>query len=98
MRFARKSDPITSHEAAESVDEFRATETQQAILKLLVRPMTDQDLVFEYQRLFFAGKAPRASESGVRSRRAELFQRELVVPVGFEVLESGRKAIVWATA
>jgi hypothetical protein len=45
--FARKSDPITSHEAANSVDEFKATETQTAILKLLRHSMTDQDLVFE---------------------------------------------------
>ena len=98
MRFARKADPITSHEAADSVDEFKATETQQAILKLLKRPMTDQDLVFDYQVMFLNGLAPRASESGIRSRRAELAALELVVPVGFKVLESGRRAIVWETA
>lgn len=96
--FARKSDPVTSHEAAESVDEFKATETQAAILKLLKHPMPDQDLVFEYQRLVIQGLAPRASESGIRSRRAELAAHQLVVPVGFRLLETGRRAIVWETA
>jgi hypothetical protein len=96
--FARKSDPITSHEAANSVDEFKATETQTAILKLLRHSMTDQDLVFEYEVAVVHGKAPRASESGIRSRRAELAERKLVVPVGYKKLESGRRAIVWETA
>jgi len=98
VRFARSTDPITSHEAADSVDEFKATETQQAILKLLKRPMVDQDLVFEYQVTFLNGLAPRASESGIRSRRAELVDRKLVVPVGYKKLESGRRAIVWEAA
>jgi hypothetical protein len=98
VRFARNTDPITSHEAADSVDEFKATETQEAILKLLKRPMVDQDLVFEYQVTFLNGLAPRASESGIRSRRAELSALGLVVPVGYEVLESGRRAIKWETA
>jgi len=96
--FARKSDPITSHEAANSVDEFKATETQTAILNLLKHSMTDQDLVFAYQVAVIRDEAPRASESGIRSRRAELVDRKLVVPVGYKKLESGRRAIVWEAA
>lgn len=98
MRFARRSDPITSHEAAASVDEFKATQTQKAILAILRVPMTDQDLVFTYGVASVNGRAPRASESGIRSRRAELADRGLVVPVGYQTLPSGRKAIVWETA
>lgn len=96
--FARKSDPVTSHEAANSVDEFKATQTQEAILKLLKQAMTDQDLVFDYHVAVIRGDAPKASESGIRSRRAELAERKLVVPVGYKKLESGRRAIVWEAA
>jgi hypothetical protein len=43
--------------------------------------------------------APRASESGIRSRRAELVDRGLVVDTGRRIrLESGRYAIVWGRA
>lgn len=98
MRFARRTDPKTSHDAAASVDEIKATDTQRAILAILKVPMTDVDLVFTYGVAFINGRAPRASESGIRSRRAELADRGLVVPVGYETLASGRKAIVWTTA
>jgi hypothetical protein len=94
MAAARGSDPQTSHEAAESVQ--HVTATQQAILKLLNRPMTDEQLVKAYEVAQIVGDAPRASASGVRSRRAELYQRRLVAPVGFAKTASGRKALVWS--
>lgn len=94
MARARVSDPVTSHEAAESVD--RITETQEYVLKALRRPRVDVELVEAYNRF---KRAPRASESGIRSRRAELVDRGLVVDTGRRVrLESGRFAIVWGRA
>lgn len=91
MAKARATDPQTSHDAAESVD--RVTETQEYILRALRRPRADVELVEAYRNF---KRAPRASESGIRSRRAELVDRGLVVDTGRRVrLDSGRYAIVW---
>jgi hypothetical protein len=92
MPKARRTDPQTSHDAAESVE--RVTDTQSYILQALRRPRTDIQLVEAYGKI---GKAPRASESGIRTRRAELVRKGLVVDSGIkQVLPSGRFAIVWA--
>jgi hypothetical protein len=91
---ARKSDPQTSHDAAESVKDI--TSTQSFILKALRKPMTDVALVAAYGAY---KTAPRASESGIRSRRAELVALGKVVDTGRRVkLASGRHAIVWQVA
>jgi hypothetical protein len=91
---ARRTDPITSHEAAESVDNITAT--QSYVLRCLKRPRVDVELVNAYRAY---KTAPRASESGIRSRRAELVDRGLVVDTGRRVrLDSGRYAIVWGLA
>jgi hypothetical protein len=88
---ARKTDPSTSHDAAASVDNI--TKTQEYVLKALRRPRADVELVEAYRAF---KTAPRASESGIRSRRAELVDRGLVVDTGRRVrLDSGRFAIVW---
>jgi hypothetical protein len=94
MARARNTDPATSHEAAEAVD--NVTKTQEFILRCLRRPRPDVELVAAYRNM---KTAPRASESGIRSRRAELVDRGLVVDTGRRVrLESGRYAIVWGHA
>jgi len=94
MPFARKTDPTTSHEAAAQVDNLTAT--KQAILKALNHPRTDVDLISAYKNL---SGAPVASESGIRSRRAELVTAGLVLDTGLRAkLPSGRNAIVWARA
>lgn len=94
MAFARKTDPTTSFEAAGSV--INQTTTQTYILMALVKPMTDQALVKAFRAL---KGAPEASESGIRSRRAELVDLGLVVDTGKRVkLASGRHAIVWQVA
>ena len=98
MARARTTDPVTSHEAAESVK--NVTPTQILILSLLEIPQTDEELVTNYNNLRKAHPdiVPRASASGIRSRRAELFQMERVVPVGYAMTESNRRAIVWERA
>jgi hypothetical protein len=98
MARARTTDPVTSHEAAESVK--NVTPTQLIILSLLEVPQTDEELVVNYNNLRKQHPTivPRASDSGIRSRRAELFQAEKVVPVGYSMTESGRRAIVWERA
>ena len=93
MPAARITDPATSHEAAESVK--NVTATQAAILKLLTAaPMSDEDLIWYYQQGW--NNFPRASESGIRSRRAELVKQGLVKDSGDRRrLQSGRNAIIW---
>ena len=93
---ARRTDPETSHAAAASltVDGLRAS--QAAVLKFLQEggPMTDAALVEDYPQ--HAEDMPRQSQSGLRSRRAELTAGGLVEDTGRRVrLESGRQAIVW---
>lgn len=91
MPSTRKTDPETSVEAGESVR--NVTETQDYILRVLRRPRADFQLVEAYRAY---KRAPRASESGIRSRRAELVERGLVVDSGARVImPSGRRAIVW---
>lgn len=91
MTNARRTDPQTSHDAARSVE--NVTETQAFIMKALTRPATDVELVDRYRNM---KRAPRASESGIRSRRAELVDKGLIIDSGLRVvLPSGRRAIVW---
>lgn len=88
---ARSTDPLTSHLAADSVD--NVTQTQAFILRCLKRPRNDVELINAYSAY---KTAPRASESGIRSRRAELVDRGLVIDTGRRVkLASGRYSIVW---
>jgi hypothetical protein len=94
MPRARKTDPSTSHEAAASVKDL--TETKKVILRLLKKgKKTDVDLV----EAFYRTSTLYASESGIRSRRAELVEAGLVEDSGLRVrLRSGRNAILWKVA
>lgn len=102
MPHARLTDPSTSHAAAASVT--KVTFTQRLIYaNLMLRSMTDQQLVekLHAQRghTFDGEQVPFISESGIRSRRAELVDSGLVKDSGLRVvLASGRKAIVWQVA
>jgi len=95
MPWARNTDPQTSHDAADSVRE--TTATQNGILRVLAhKPQTDVQIIEAYRKIYFL---PKASESGIRSRRAELVERGLVKDSGLrEKMPSGRFAIVWRTA
>jgi len=97
MAHARMTDPSTSHLAAASVK--NETLTKKVILGFLSNPMTDEELV-EYYNLARVriDSIPRASDSGIRSRRAELTRDFKVFAVGYKKTKSGRKAIVWEAA
>ena len=88
---ARRGDPGTSWEAADSVRRIR--ETQQQVLDLLRRhgPLTDEQLG-AYANL--AGM--KQSPSGLRTRRRELVDMKLVEDTGQKRLtQAGRRTIVW---
>jgi len=95
MAHARMTDPSTSHLAAASVK--NETLTKRVILNILNdQGMTDEELVQMYN--FMSSRIdtiPRASDSGIRSRRAELTRDFKVFAVGYKKTKSGRKAIVW---
>jgi hypothetical protein len=92
---ARRSDPRTSHDAAESFSREAVRVTQQKILELLADgPMSDTEIADRYAQHH---TWPRQSPSGLRTRRAELVHDGRVRDTGDRVvLPSGRKSIVWA--
>ena len=98
MAHARMTDPSTSHLAAASVK--NETLTKRIILNILNdRAMTDEELVEAYRFMaLHIDTVPRASDSGIRSRRAELTKDFKVFAVGYKKTKSGRKAIVWEGA
>lgn len=99
MPMARISDPETSHEAAESVRYISIT--QHNILSLFHKfgKLSDEQLQKHYGELVARGNARQVSESGIRSRRAELVRLGKLEDSGLRTqLASGRKAILWAVA
>lgn len=97
--YARNTDPQTSHDAANSVSEFTTTKSGQVILFLLgMQGMTDVELVDAYHALHRENPefAPRASDSGIRTRRCQLFRQGFLKDSGDRQLTpSGRQAVVW---
>lgn len=92
MSRARATDPQTSHDAGDAVKDM--TETQAYIIRVLEKkPRNDSQLIAAYRNF---KRAPMASDSGIRSRRAELVKSGLVSDTGARVvLASGRRSIVW---
>jgi len=91
--YARRTDPETSHEAAASVENLRAS--QHAVWALLreIGPSTDEELAEAVRQ------SPRflISPSGLRTRRHELVDAGLVHDTGQrKILATGRRAVVWA--
>jgi hypothetical protein len=96
---ARTTDPETSHEAAESLGDLPTAQAH--VLWVLARygPMTDAELIGAYRPCARAGVVGYQSDSGIRTRRAELVKRGDVIDTGKrQMLPSGRRAIVWKLA
>ena len=88
---ARKSDPETSHEAAESVE---VVKNQLYVLAAFsqICPCTDKTLVATYQRL----SEHTQSDSGIRTRRKELVRKGIVRWTGDWVRgDTNRRERVW---
>jgi hypothetical protein len=96
---ARATDPSTSHAAAASAAHGQST-AQAGILHVLRTngPLTDTALVDVYQRYARAGIVRPQSDSGIRSRRAELVASGQVLAAGRVRLPSGRLALRWECA
>jgi hypothetical protein len=90
-------DPQTSFDAARAQTNEKFTVTQRAILNTVklagARGLTDEELLDALHRTF---PARHDSPSSVRSRRAELTRRGLVVDSGKRrPTQYGQSAVVW---
>lgn len=92
--------PATSFEAADSV--IRPNEKQNAVLEAfksnMPDPMHDEELIHHYHflRSEFSDRFPQQSDSGIRSRRAELVSKGLLVNSGSRAkTRAGRSTIIW---
>lgn len=96
---ARRSDPVTSHEAAASIPSEKIRISQDAILTVFRRvgPMYDEELQSHYLRLQGIAGLPAQSESGIRTRRKELVDKGRLRDSGRKVTPPGknRRSIVW---
>jgi hypothetical protein len=92
-RKARKTDPITSHLAAESVTEETLTRIENLVSQIFRTGLhlTDEELVNVYTKNGYPG-TPQA----VRTARNELANLEKLEIVGIGKTSHGRKARVWA--
>ena len=96
----RRTDPETSVEAAQSVQD-KIRESQAAVLLVLStyypEGCTDTELIIMYRmQSMRLALLPRQSESGIRTRRKELVERGLVEDTGKrDILASGRRSIIW---
>ena len=94
MARARDTDPFTSHLAASTI--MDATTLQIRIIQCFnaSQGMTDEELITTYNRMW--GNSFPATESSIRSRRAELRDRGAIVDTGRTRLnKNGNKSIVW---
>ena len=97
---ARNTDPETSREAAESITGMNAR--QCAVLAVFKHPepslyASDERLIEAYRKAW--GDNYHQSDSGIRSRRAELVRKGLIADSGQRVkTASGRNSIVWRLA
>lgn len=88
---ARTGDPYTSHLAAEAAAEGVTGKRLEVLLAYLTMgPMTDEQL---WERLQATGHYH--SQSGPRSRRAELVERNYVEKVGEVYNQAGNRVFVW---
>jgi hypothetical protein len=89
---ARRTDPATSHAAARRLGDLR--ETQLLVLELFaeVGPMHDELMIAMYRHR----PRPLQSDSGLRTRRRELYDQQLLRANGeTATTECGRASAVW---
>jgi len=94
----RASDPQTSRDAAASVNVTKGQQTVLAEFRMY-RRLTDEQLIEALRIRATSCPEARLSDSGARSRRAELVAKGLLVDSGDRGrTQAGRATIVWALA
>jgi hypothetical protein len=93
-RYARNTDPHTSHEAAETTQDLRRIE--KLILEVVGHlAFTDEDLIILWDQAAALNLVPWHSPSGLRTRRKSLSDLELLEVVGLSTTRSNRSCRVW---
>lgn len=95
LTFARRSDPETSHAAADAVRPQYARAIRELIGEILdvKGPLTDEEIYRELSKLLPIGDP---SPSGARTRRSELVKAGDVEYAGYtRTLSTGREGRVW---
>lgn len=96
---ARTSDPVTSHEVAQqkSPQELKANQANVLAVFRLYGPMPDFILVKLYHHEVSLGHVGPQSDSGIRTRRSELYRMGLVRwTARYTDSETGRgTAMIW---
>lgn len=94
MANARTTDPQTSHDAVAQVNTRPLTDKQRAIARVFrgCGAMSDYELVLQYNRYVKEMDLPMQSDSGIRTRRAELVKAGVLVLHGRTTLPNGNKA------
>jgi hypothetical protein len=93
---ARHADPPTSVAAAKSVGDL--TEKQRAVLTVMRhfnKALLDEEIVENYQMNRTLLHLPQQSDSGIRSRRAELYRLEKIVQHEKRRMSTGRMGRTW---
>ena len=94
---ARNSDPQTSHDAADSIQDLTGVQTRIMQLFDKYHAMSDEELIVAYGRQF-ASFFP-SSESSIRSRRSDLAHKGYLVDSGRKsITKAGRPTIIWQSA
>lgn len=100
---ARNTDPVTSHEAAATVD---TTRSQAAVLQLLRQYMgrffTHKGVVATYDHVYRQQQLdphptdlPPLSESRIRTACNELHRKRIIAHAGYTTPQRGRRETIW---
>jgi len=96
---ARRSDPATSHAAAEHLDDHALSVQKTAILDLLAEePRDDHNLTQAYFNLATERGWPITDWDSIRKRRAQLVNAGKATAVGTHPGRYGRDVTVWGVA
>ena len=95
---ARATDPETSHAAAKTVNVTKGQQTVLSEFRLYSR-LTDEQLIEALAVRATSCPEAMLSDSGARSRRAELVAKRLIRDSGDRrTTKAGRSTIVWCLA
>ncbi|MDN3309591.1 hypothetical protein QWJ90_01465 [Microbacterium oryzae] len=99
---ARRSDPGTSHAAADSISAEHLEASEQEVLTILAaadEPLTDQAIAKRHvQRAWQLDGVPLWTDERMRTARAQLTKKGAVVQDGHGKTEKGRRAMAWRLA
>lgn len=96
---ARRSDPLTSHEAADSNNTAASRREVVEVLTWAACDLSDEAIVSAHERRFLGGRVGvRFTPSRLRTARHELAEAGVVVEVGEARTRTGRRCKTWALA